>query len=63
MPNEARTIEMAVRETLESEADCDLGLKTADTVGSATTVEVGDGICLALRDKWASFTPLAGNLE
>ncbi|KAJ5240792.1 uncharacterized protein N7469_002383 [Penicillium citrinum] len=63
MPDEARMIEMAVRETLESEADCGLGLRTADIGGSATTVEVGNGICLVLRKKWANYTPLADYSE
>jgi 3-isopropylmalate dehydrogenase len=63
MPDEARMIEMAVKETLESEADSGLGLRTTDIGGSATTVEVGDAICLVLRKKWASYTSLAGHSE
>lgn len=62
MPDEARTIELAIRETLENKADGGMGLRTRDIGGSATTGEIGDAICFILRKKlWASYPQVSSS--
>lgn len=63
MPDEARMIEMAVKETLESKADGGLESRTIDLGGCARTVEIGDTICFVLKRELAGYTLLAGRSE
>jgi len=49
LPDEASAIELAVTQVLSSEGEGGLEIRTPDMGGSASTSQVGDAVCAALR--------------